>query len=375
MVERDGGMDISMLETPCIVADMDKVRANQKIMAFCARTFGCSLRPHIKTHKIPELALLQLKGGADGITCAKVSEAEVMSDGGVDDIFIAYPLAGDFRIRRAIRLSKRVKRLILGVDSWQTAKLLSDAAVAESLKLEVRLEVDTGLHRTGAAYDAASELALSINSMPGLLLTGIYTFRGLVLDGKASADNEAAGRQEGEMLVSLADEMRSAGLDIRDVSGGSTPTGRFVAQVPGVTEIRPGTYIFQDYMQVMENSCRIEDCAAYVLVTVVSTPDDGYAVIDGGSKTFATDFQLGIEPFNYDGYGIAAGNPDLLLARVNEEHGIIVSQKGSTGLRVGQRIKIVPTHICSTVNLHNSIWLSEQGVLRKVPVAARGMLV
>lgn len=353
---------------------MAKVRNNLGMMASHAKSCNCALRPHIKTHKIPELARLQMDYGACGITCAKVTEAEVMADGGINDIFIAYPLIGEFRIHRAINLAKRI-RLILAVDSMDTAVLLSAAARAAGITLEVRLEVDTGLKRTGIPYDKAVETAKQISQLPGLNLSGIYTFRGLLYDGNPTTDNLSAGKQEGELLAALASQMRSVGINIIDVSGGSTPTGKYVSQVDGVTEIRPGTYIFQDYMQFLENACVIEDCAAFVLATVVSTPSDNYAVIDGGSKTFATDFSVNTPPFFYKGYGCVYNNEDLILSRVNEEHGIITSSLGPTGLKVGQQLQIIPTHVCSTLNLHNHIWLLDENKLRKVRVEARGMLI
>lgn len=366
---------LEQIETPAVVIDMQQVRANLKAMAEHANRCGCALRPHIKTHKIPEFARLAMDFGACGITCAKVSEAEVMADGGIGDIFIAYPLVGDFRIRRAAALSRRVNRLIVAVDSLAGAIALSEAAVRESIAFEVRLEVDTGLKRTGAAPERAEELALAVAALPGIALTGIFTFRGLVLDGKSTLDNAEAGRQEGRTLAALAERLRSRGLGIRDVSGGSTPTGRYVAEVDGVTEIRPGTYIFNDWMQVLEHACAPGDCAATVLATVVSVSGTGYAVIDGGSKTFATDFAVNAEPFRYPGYAVLADDPSLVLVRVNEEHGMLTSPKGAADLVVGDTVRLIPVHVCSTVNLHNHVWLLEDGRLRKVPVAARGMLV
>ena len=256
---------IDRLETPSILVDMHQVRSNLKRMADDVLQSGCTLRPHVKTHKIPELARLAIAYGACGITAAKVSEAEVMADGGIGDIFIAYPLVGDFRIRRAGALSRRV-RLILAVDSLIGSQALSDYALRESIVFEVRLEVDTGLKRTGAAMEQVPELAHAIAHLPGLRLTGLFTYRGPILDGKPTTDNMAAGRQEGRWLAELAARLRGEGLDIVDVSGGSSPTGRHVAAVEGVTEVRPGTYIFNDCMQVMEKACTLEQCAAVVLV-------------------------------------------------------------------------------------------------------------
>ena len=205
---------------------------------------GCQLRPHIKTHKMPYFARLQLEAGAAGITCAKVSEAEVMADGGAEDIFLAYPMVGDFRIKRALALSRRVRRLILAVDSLEGAKALSGAAEAAGLTLEVRLEVDTGAQRTGVLQDHAVDLAKAVAALPNLRLTGIYTFKSLVLHGAPTQDNAAAGKEEAQLMYDVAQAIRAAGVAVQDISVGSTPTWRQAAETGLVTEVRPGTYIF-----------------------------------------------------------------------------------------------------------------------------------
>lgn len=366
--------ELDFIETPALVVDMAVVHHNLSAMAHAINDAGCALRPHIKTHKTPELAQMQLRYGARGITCAKVSEAEVMANGGLLDIFIAYPLVGEFRIARAAALARRV-RLILATDSLSGAQALSQGAQRHGMQFEVRLEVDTGLGRTGAGLPQVQALAHAVAQLPGLKLTGIFTFRGLMKDGVPSADRQAAGLQEGQMLAELAQKLRTAGLDIRDVSCGSTPTGAYAAQAEGVTEVRPGTYIFYDRMQVREGACTPQDCAAAVWVTVVSTPRPDLAIVDGGSKTFGTDFIPGAAPFYFEGYGVAQENDDLVLERVNEEHGMLRSRGGQTSLQVGDRLAIVPTHICTTVNLHDRLWLLEDDKLRSVPVAARGKLV
>lgn len=362
------------VETPAVIIDIEKVKKNINTMAREAKAHNCSVRPHIKTHKIPELAKLQLHHGASGITCAKISEAEVMADAGIKDIFIAYPVIGESKVRRVLELNRRI-RLILGIDSLEGAMAFSDAAVRENTVLEVRMEVDTGLRRTGVLYEKAVDFAKELVKLPGIKLTGIYTFRGSILDGKSTERRDLAGLQEGSLMVVLADKLRAEGIDIKDVSGGSTPTGKYVAGVEGVTEIRPGTYIFNDMMQVKNQSAVLEECAAAVLVTVISTPSDDAAVVDGGSKTFATDVQLGAFPYFLEGYGKIVGNDDLVLERVNEEHGMIRSKSGKTDLKIGERLLIIPNHICSTVNLHNNVYfLEESGNVRKVQVEARGKL-
>jgi D-serine deaminase-like pyridoxal phosphate-dependent protein len=349
--------------------DGAKMGRNIQEMADVAGRNGVDLRPHVKTHKIPGIAREQLEAGASGITVAKVSEAEVMADGGVEDIFIAYPLVTEAKIRQAIRLGERM-RLIVGVDSLEGARRLS--AVAEGHTLEVRLEVDTGLRRTGVPYNEAVELAGEIEAMSNLDLTGIYTYRGAVLAGSKTLELEKAGLDEGQIMVSLADQIRERGIGVDDVSVGSTPTAEHVAKVDGVTEIRPGTYVFYDRMQARLGACSLDECAAVVVCTVVSRPAPDLVVIDGGSKTFATDVGPGAEPLYLEGYGHVVGYPDAVLERLTEEHGML-SVDEDCDLEVGDTLQIIPNHICSTVNLHDEVYLvGEDGGVEETPVAARG---
>src|SRR5215203_265725 len=329
--------------TPYLLIDGAKLERNILKMADIAWENGVALRPHVKTHKIPSIATEQVETGAAGITVAKISEAEVMADGGMVDIFIAYPLVSEAKIRQAVRLSERV-----------------------------RLEVDTGLRRTGVLYDEAVGLAAEIDGMRNLDLTGIYTYRGAVLGGSKTLELEKAGLEEGQLMVSLADRMRERGIGVDDVSVGSTPTAEYVAKVDGVTEIRPGTYVFYDRMQARLGACSLDECAAVVVCTVVSRPAPDLAIIDGGSKTFATDVGPGAEPLNLEGYGHVVGYPDAVLERLTEEHGMLsVDEDGD--LEVGDTLQIIPNHICSTVNLHDEVYLvGEGGVVEETRVAARG---
>lgn len=360
------------LETPCIVIDTDKMHANIRGMAETAANNGVSLRPHAKTHKLPSVAKLQLEAGAVGVTVAKVSEAEVMAAGGIGNIFIAYPLVASSKIERAITLSEQIK-LILAVDSLEGAKRLSAAAQARSHTLNVRLEIDTGLRRTGVLYENAVELAKQIHALQNLQLTGIYTFRGALQNGKATLDRRSAGLEEGELMVSLAEKMRAEGIPVVDVSVGSTPTGAYAAEVKGVTEIRPGTYVYQDRMQARLEVCGIDECAAYVLATVVSRPSETLAIIDGGSKTFATDVQPNAEPLMLQGFGHFVEAPDPVLERMSEEHGMVRLNAGHDW-KPGDRVRVIPNHICSTVNLHNKVYFKDGDRYAEMPVLARGML-
>src|SRR5918912_590839 len=193
------------------------MRRNIEKMANVAEERGVKLRPHVKTHKIPSIAKEQLGAGAAGITVAKVSEAEIMADAGIQDIFIAYPIVTESKIKRVLSLSRKTN-ITVGVDRTEGARRLSKLAALEDDVLDVRLEVDTGLRRTGALFNEAVELAAEIESLENLNLTGIYTYRGAVLDdGSPTVDLERAGRLEGEFMVSVAEEIREVGVPVEDV--------------------------------------------------------------------------------------------------------------------------------------------------------------
>lgn len=362
------------LETPCVVIDSDVVERNIAAMAEAVARLGVKLRPHAKTHKLPEMAARQIAAGSVGITVAKISEAEVMASGGIRDIFVAYPLVSKSKLDRAARLSRSGIRLIIGVDSLEGAKRVSEAALREGAELEVRLELETGLRRTGVAIDKAVQIARLVTELPGIKLSGIFTYRGAMVGGASTLDIKAAGHEEGRLMAEAATALRAAGITIQDVSVGSSPTAIYAAEIDGVTEVRPGTYIYQDRMQAAFGSCTLEQCAGAVLATIVSRPADDLIVIDGGSKTFATDVQPGIAPLFLKGFGHVTGDPDAVLERMNEEHGMIRVAPDAV-YQVGDVIRIIPNHICSTVNLHSFVYIKEMdGQLRKTSVAARGML-
>lgn len=342
------------MDTPAVLIDEAKMEKNIYKMASIAKTSGVHLRPHIKTHKIPSIAKIQLDAGAVGVTVAKVTEAEVMASNGINDIFIAYPIITETKIKKVIDLSKK-NRLIVGVDSYEGAERLSSLAKQNDVEIEVRLEVDTGLRRTGVQYEEALSLALKIDQLDSLRLTGIYTFRGAIYEGKPTMDLEKAGLEEGQLMVELAENLRKQGIQIEDVSVGSTPSASSVSKVKGITEIRPGTYVFQDRMQAAFHVCTLEDCAASVTCTVISKPAKDLVVIDGGSKTFATDVQPLVSPLNLKGFGHIVNLPEAVLERLTEEHGMIRVPEDHD-LKIGDTLEIIPNHICSTVNLHNDVY-------------------
>ena len=367
-------MNLENLPTPCVLIDLKIVSQNIERMAQIAKKHGVDLRPHTKTHKIPSLANQQIEKGATGITVAKISEAEVMAAHGINDIFVAYPIIGQHKIKRITELNKRI-RLIIGVDSLEGAKALAQAAVMAKKTIEVRLEVDTGFKRTGVQYDKAIGLALEISVMEGLNLTGIYTFHHLIYQGERTHDREKAGLEEGTLMVTLAQEMNRAGLKIKDISVGSTPTAEYAAQVPGITEIRPGTYIFNDMIQVHNKSCTLADCAVKILTTVVSAPSNKLAVIDGGNKTFSTDYQPNTPPYYMKGFGLIQGIEDYALTRLTEEHGMITTANDDTvKLEPGKLLTVIPNHVCTTINLHNKVFFISEETIEEAVVEGRGMV-
>lgn len=360
------------METPYLRIDHEKMAANIRRMASIAEKNGVKLRPHVKTHKIPQIATMQMAQGATGITVAKVSEAEVMREHGLTDIFIAYPMVVPSKIERVLALARDIQ-VVVGVDSVVGARMLSAKAIAYNQTLNVRMEVDTGLRRTGVARHDAVSLAQEICRLDGLQLTGVYTYRGALLNGAPTLDTQAAGLEEGKLMVDLVQRLQSEGIEVKDVSVGSTPTAASVAEVEGVTEIRPGTYVFGDRMQVAFGAMDWSACAAVIVTTVVSRPTPDLIVVDGGSKTFATDVQPATAPLYLQGFGTVLSHPAAVFGRMTEEHGMIRIPP-ETQIEIGDELRILPNHICSTVNLHNVAYMERNGGMTRVDIAARGHL-
>jgi D-serine deaminase-like pyridoxal phosphate-dependent protein len=354
------------LDTPCVVVDLDVLERNVSRMASRAREAGVRLRPHAKTHKAPEVGHLQLAAGAAGISLAKTSEAEVFADAGFDDIFLAYPIVGAGKGRRLLALADRI-RLAVGVDSVEGATSVGAVFHAAGRRLDVLLKVDCGYHRVGVPPAEAATTARRIAELPGLALRGIFTHAGHAYLAAAPDDIASIARQEGEILSATADSLRSEGLPVGEVSVGSTPTARVAMTVAGVTECRPGNYVYHDSSQVSLGTCEIEDCAMTVIATVISTPAADRAVLDCGSKTLSSDL-LRPRP---GGHGWILGRTSR-IASLSEEHGVVRVEPGET-FRVGERVRVLPNHACVVSNLHDRIVLVRgDRVEGEWMVAARG---
>jgi D-serine deaminase-like pyridoxal phosphate-dependent protein len=359
---------VEEIDTPALLVDFARLEANILRFANVAEQAGVKLRPHIKTHKTREIARLQLEAGAVGLTCAKLSEADIYVENGVRDIFIAYPVIGREKARHAAQLAGRC-RLIVGVESTTGIQQLSEAANAAGITLDVRLELDSGLKRTGVLPEAAEALCRQILASPGLRLDGIFTFRGTAFPGAPSKDADELGRQEGTWMVEQAEHLRAAGIPIEAVSVGSTPTSTSAAHVPGVTEVRPGVYVFFDRMTTRAGISTLDEIALSILATVVSRPEPDIAVIDAGSKTFSGD----IIPANadLDGYGVTVDGRGI-VERLSEEHGIVRLAPGFSPA-IGDKLLFFPNHVCTAVNLSDEVIVVQGGMVKEIwPVAARG---
>jgi D-serine deaminase-like pyridoxal phosphate-dependent protein len=356
-----------LIDTPALVVDDERLRRNLALMADLARKHGVNLRPHAKTHKSPIIARMQLEQGAVGLTCAKLGEAEVfIREGGVRDILIAYPIVGAAKITRLLALMDEAHITVV-VDSLGAAEALSRAMAEAGRTLDVYLEVNTGMNRAGVAPDESVEITCAIAALPGLRLTGVMTFEGHAGSSPPETIADVAA-EAGRTIVATAERIRAAGIPIAHVSVGSTPASWYTPATPGVTEMRPGTYVFFDNSIFRHGRIGPEQCAARVVATVVSRQAPDRAVIDAGSKTLALDASR-----SHAGYGYIVGHPEAIIERLSEEHGMVTLPPGVSGFNVGARVEIIPNHVCPAVNLMDELLIVRGGrVVDRWPVAARG---
>jgi D-serine deaminase-like pyridoxal phosphate-dependent protein len=345
------------LDTPVVIVDLDKVERNlQRWQAYCD-SHGIANRPHIKTHKVPEFALEQVRLGARGIACQKLGEAEVMADRDLLDITIPYNLLGQVKLERAVALSRRV-RLRVGCDSTTVADGLSEAFADADAPIDVLVECDTGAKRCGVATPKeAAELAAYIAGLPNLTFAGLFTY-------PASGGTTAVQAFMSAALGELAEK----GLEADIVSSGGTPDMWRAHEAPVVTEYRVGTYIYNDRMQVKAGAATFDDCALRVMATVVSHPVPGRFLIDAGSKSLTSDTG------GLVGFGRIVEYPDAVIAKLSEEHGHVELPEGAgPGPKIGERVTIIPNHCCPVSNLVDEIAGIRGGRLeRYFKVAARG---
>ena len=355
------------LPTPAILIDVERVTRNVERMADYARSHGLKLRPHTKTHKSKQLARWQLERGAGGLTVAKLGEARVMAEVS-DDLLMAYPAVDHARCIGLAELA-RTKTVRAAVDSIDAADALASAVRSAGTTLGVLVDLDVGFSRTGVQTpEEALGLARHVDRSPGLRLDGLLFFPGHV-SGPPGAQ-EPALRAVNEKLGEVIELWRRSGLEAFIVSGGSTPTAFQSHRVTRMTEIRPGTYIFNDMNCVHGGSATLDDCAARVLATVVSTSVPGQVVIDAGSKTLTSD-RCGPAPDS--GFGYVVEYPRAKITKLSEEHGQVDVTACDRVPAVGERVTVIPNHICPCINLQDQVWWKHDGELpQAVRVDARG---
>jgi D-serine deaminase-like pyridoxal phosphate-dependent protein len=361
------GTKLDALFTPAAVVDLDRMAANLDRMSSYARQHGIGLRPHTKTHKAPEIAAEQVRRGVVGLTVATLREAEVMAPLGVP-LLLAHPPVGTPKIERVVALSSRAD-VTVALDSVEALDGLGAAVGAARETVGVLLEIDLGMHRVGLQSAAAAvALARRAASLKGVTYRGILFYPGHI--------REAVGRQDAALarlntdLGAYIAALAAAGLSPEIVSGGSTPAAFASHRVDGMTEMRPGTYVFNDRTTALVGACAWEDCAYSVVATVVSTAVPGQAVVDAGSKSL---FREDLRGTDATGFGALLDRPDVIVKSMSEEHGLLDLAGTEWRPRVGERVRIVPNHVCVSVNLQPHIYGVRGDVVeKKWKVAARG---
>jgi D-serine deaminase-like pyridoxal phosphate-dependent protein len=359
------------LETPELVVDFDRLARNIHRVAGIAQQSHVALRPHVKTHKTPAIAHKQIAAGAVGITVAKLGEAEVMSAAGIRDIFIAYEIIGEKKIERLMNLAQQIT-VSVAVDSMKGARPLSRAFHEVGRTLDVLIEIDTGLGRCGVLpLEPALDLSKQVSDLPGLRIRGIFTHEGHAMRADKPEGIGEISRQAGRAMVETANLIRGSGIDIEVVSVGSTPTVMAGDMVDGITEIRPGTYVFYDASGVLMGFVDENDCAATIVATVISRPAPNRAIIDAGSKVLTV--SKGDVFGQFVGYGLIKGARGAIIENLNEEHGFVRLSDSDPNLSIGDRVEVIPFHICPVINLFDEmVGVSEERVVARWPILARG---
>jgi D-serine deaminase-like pyridoxal phosphate-dependent protein len=360
-------MRTSEVDTPAVLIDLDILERNLRRAAEHCGRHGVALRPHIKTHKMPPLAHMQVAAGAVGLTVAKLGEGEVMADAGLTDLLVAYPIVGPAKLRRLASLAERAK-VTVALDSMEVAEGVDRAARDAAREIGILVEVDSGLGRCGVPPDELPALCRRVAGLRHARWRGVMTYQGHIWGGPET--RERAMLEENDRLNGILDCLEAEGLRPEVVSGGSTPNLGLCHLLERVGENRAGTYVFNDRNCVSTGSAGWEDCALRIAVTVVSTAVTGQAVIDGGSKTFTPD-RLAFAKETTFGHVVEA--PALQFIKMSEEHGVLKAE-GSRP-KIGDRLHVIPNHACVVVNMHDHVYLHRgDEVVDCWPVAARGKI-
>lgn len=350
-------MHVTELDTPSVLIDLDVMERNIRQMQAKCDALGLKFRPHTKTHKIPDIARLQLEAGAVGVACQKVSEAEVFAQAGFNDIQIPYNIVGEKKTRRLFDLAI-FNRMTVSADHVSVVAGLADAAAAEDVNIRVLADLATDLKRTGAPADEIVAIAERVEKERHLHFAGVLVY-----------PSDPSARPA---LQEALHRLDKAGIGVDIISGGGFGAARFADQMPELTELRVGTYVFGDYASVSKGWCALDDCAMHIAATVVSRPTTDRVILDSGSKTLAADRVN-------DGHGYILEYPDARIYLLSEEHAHCDFSACDDRPVIGERVHVIPVHTCVVTNLHNQIYGVRGGVMDgdvevTWPVAARGMV-
>jgi len=358
------GQPINEIDTPALLLDIAAAERNIKAMA--ARFAGgpVRLRPHVKTHKTPLLAHRQLQAGAIGVTCAKLAEAEVMVRAGVGEVLLSSEVAGPAKVARLVTLNRKA-RVITVVDDEDAARAISEAALAAGLRIATLVDLDVGQGRTGVLPgEPALSLARAVSRLPGLELVGLQGYEGHLQHIVNPAERERACRAALEKLTTTAARLRDDGLPISIVSTAGTGTSAIAAEVPGITEVQPGSYVVMDAHYGSVEGLHFEQ-ALTILTTVISKTRPDVAIVDAGLKTASID----------SGMPLVRGVPGAQFFFAGDEHGTLQLEGARAEVRVGDKLELVPSHCDTTINLHDVYYVVRDGLLEDVwPIAARGAI-
>ncbi len=373
-------MKLSDLRTPSVLIDKTRLEQNVDRMQAAVTARGIGLRPHAKTHKSPDLARVQIARGATGICCAKLGEAEVFAAAGIEDIRLPYPInpANADRVLKLLDLT----RLSFIVDDFGVARSWSGLMRVNQREVDVLVKVDVGFHRCGIDPDArdAAEMVARVAELPGLRFRGLLSHAGHGYGAGSDSEIAAIAAAEAQTLTRLAAEVGRLGAPVQEISVGATPTARFSLKEDGITELRPGNYIYFDRTQVALGAATWSDCALTVLARVVSRPAADRIILDCGSKTLSNDQARGF--VGCPGFGVVFADLDtprpdtnLLIERLSEEHATVRVLDTGCVLKPGDLVRVLPNHACVVSNLVDSVWLvNGDAVLDELPVAARGRI-
>ena len=349
------------LDTPVLLIDLDGMEFNINYMAKFFEGTPVHLRPHFKTHKTPIISQKQIAAGAIGVTCQKLGEADVLVNSGIKDILIASQIVGQYKINRLAGLARHAN-LIVAVDDEKNMQQLSDAVVAAGSTLRVMIEVDVGFGRAGVNPDEKiANLAKLAGKLPGLELAGVMGYEGHAVFLTDSTNRTQTVDQAMSKLISAAEHIRKAGIQVEIISGGATGTYTLTGRYPGVNEIEAGSYVLMDtrYHEIAPEF----KCALTMLTTVISVPSPDRAVIDAGKKSLSTDF----------GMPKVINHPGVIVKGLSEEHGMLQVDPNQTTFHIGDKVELIPSHVCTTVNQNDYFYCMRGDCLEVIwPIAARG---